>query len=145
MLLVRAGVCFAESVAASLIAAISISVFSPLVGQRYPVAQSLEFTLLLTTVGAAVFAFGILLSTLLGGGWTPLAVGIPVVAGIYTTTKSFDALRPFNPQDLFSAARTVHPPVWSPGPPPWAAISVVLAISLVLLFLSVFITEELEF
>ncbi len=146
MLLVRAAVCAGEAILAAMVPAISISGFSLLVGRSYPVIQSLEFALLLTTGGMVFFSFGILLSAFLGGGWAPVAVGVPVIAAIYTGTRSSEALRAYNPQDLFSGAATVQAPAWALAAPlPWSAIGVSIGVALALLLVSIAITERLEF
>jgi ABC-type transport system involved in multi-copper enzyme maturation permease subunit len=145
MLLARAGVCGGEAILTAIIPAVSISAFSRLAGRSYPVAQSCEFALLLVAGGMVFFGFGILLSAFLRGDWAPVAAGIPIIAATYTGTRSSDALRAYNPQDLFSGAGTVGAPDWALGMPPWAAIGVSLGAGLVFLLISIAITERLEF
>jgi ABC-type transport system involved in multi-copper enzyme maturation permease subunit len=146
ILLVRAAVGAGEAAVTAILPAMSISAFSLAIGRSYPVIQSLEFGLLLAAGGMAFFSFGILLSACLRGDWAPVAIGIPIIAGIYTGTRSSHALRAFNPQDLFSGAATVHAPQWALGAPlPWAALCVSIGAALVLLLISIVITERLEF
>jgi ABC-2 type transport system permease protein len=145
MLLVRTAVGAAEASATAILPAISISAFALLAHQTYSPLQSFEFALLLMAGGTAFFGLGILFATVLRGDAAPLAIGIPFIAGIYTATRSIEALRSLNPQDLFSGAATVHPPTWSLGTPlPWAAIFISIGIALVSLIASVLITERLE-
>lgn len=146
ILMVRAAVCAGEATTAAIIPAISISLFSHMIGRSYPVIQSLEFALLLVAGGLVFLSFGILLSAFLRGDWAQVAVGIPVIAGIYTVTRSRDALRAYNPQDLFSGATTVQAPAWALGAPlPWAAIGLSIGAALIFLLISMVITERLEF
>ena len=146
ILLARAAVCAGEAIVTAIVPALSISAYSLLIGRSYPVIQSVEFALLLTAGGMVFFSFGILLSAFLGGGWVPVAIGVPIIAGIYTGTRSSEALRAYNPQDLFSGASIVQAPAWALGSPlPWSAMSVSVAAALVLLLISIVITERLEF
>jgi ABC-type transport system involved in multi-copper enzyme maturation permease subunit len=146
ILLTRAAVCAGEATATAIVPAISISAYSLLIGRSYPVIQSVEFALLLTAGGMVFLSLGILLSTFLGGGWGPVAIGVPIIAGIYTGTRSSEALRAYNPQDLFSGAATVQAPAWALGSSlPWSAMGVSVAAALVLLLVSIVITERLEF
>jgi ABC-type transport system involved in multi-copper enzyme maturation permease subunit len=146
ILLVRAAVCAAEAAATAVLPATSISAFSLVIGQSYPVIQSLQFALLLTAGGMAFFSLGILLSARLRGDWAPVAIGIPVIAGIYTCTRSIPSLRAYNPQDILSAAATVQPPAWAIGSHiPWPAMLISLTVGLLLLAISIVITERLEF
>jgi len=110
------------------------------------VIQGLEFALLLAAGGMVFFSFGVTLATLFPGDGTPLAVGIPAIAGLYVLTRHEPGLRPLNPQDLFSGAAHIGPPAWAlSGAPPWAAIAASLGIAAFLLWLSVILTERLEF
>ena len=123
MILTRATVCAGEAAATAIVPAISISAYALLIGRSYPVIQSVEFALGLTAGGMALFSFGILLSAVVGGAWVPVAVGVPIIAGLYTGTRSSRTLRTYNPQDLFSGAATVHAPARALGPPlPWSAM-----------------------
>jgi ABC-type transport system involved in multi-copper enzyme maturation permease subunit len=145
ILLVRAGVGSGEAAITAIVPAISIPAFALMSGHRYPVVQSLEFALLLVAGGIAFFGFGILLSTILKGEWA-VAIGIPAIAGIDTGTRSSDALRAYNPQDLFSGAAAVHAPAWALAAPlPWAAMAGSIGAAVVLLAISIVITERLEF
>lgn len=146
MVLVRAAVGAAEAVAGAILPAITISAFAPLVGSRYPVVQSLEFALLLAAGGLVFLALGILLSAFLGGGWPPLAAGVSIIGAIYTGTRASDSLRAFNPQDLFTGAATVQPPAWALGSPlPWSAVAASLLAALVLVVISIVVTEKQQF
>ena len=146
MLLARAAVCAVEAILTAIIPAMSISAYALLIGRSYPVIQSVEFALLLTAGGMVFFSLGILLSTFPGAGWVPIAIGVPIIAGIYTGTRSSEALRAYNPQDLFSGAAAVHAPAWALGSSlPWSAMGVSFAAAAILLLVSIVITERLEF
>jgi len=146
MLSVRAGVGAAEAVAAAVLPSAAISAFSLAIGHTYPVIPGLEFAMLLAAGGIVFFSFGVLLSTLLPGDWAPLAVGIPAIAGLYSLTRHEPGLRWLNPQDLFSGAAHIQPPMWAlNGTPPWAAIAASLGIAAILLWVSVILAERLEF
>jgi ABC-type transport system involved in multi-copper enzyme maturation permease subunit len=146
ILMTRAGVGAAEAMVTAIVPAISISAYSLLIGHSYPVIQSVEFALLLTAGGMVFFSFGILLSAFVGGGWVPVAIGVPTIAGIYIGSHSSEALHAYNPQDLFSGAAAVHAPAWALGSPlPWSAMGVSVTAALVLLLVSIVITERLDF
>jgi ABC-type transport system involved in multi-copper enzyme maturation permease subunit len=146
ILLARAAVCAGEAIVTAIVPAMSISAYSLLIGRSYPVSQSVEFALLLTAGGIVFFSFGILLSAFLGGGWVPIAIGVPTIAGIYTGSRSIEAFRAYNPQDLFSGAATVQAPAWALGSPlPWSAMGASVTVALVLLLVSIVITERLDF
>lgn len=145
ILLVRAAVGAGEAAVTAILPAISISAFSLSIGRNYPLIQSLGFALLLAAGGMAFFSFGILLSACLRGDWAPVAIGIPIIAGIYTGTRSSQLLRAYSPQDLFSGAATVHAPEWGLSAPlPWAALGVSIGAALILLLISIVVTERLE-
>ena len=145
MLLIRAAVGAGEAAITAIVPAMSVSAFSLLIGRSYPVIQSLEFAALLTVGGMVFFSLGILLSTFVPGDWAPLAVGIPLIAGVYTGTRSIDPLRAFNPQDLFSGAANIRPPEWAIEMPlPWTALAVSIGIGLLLLLAAVIVTEKHE-
>jgi ABC-type transport system involved in multi-copper enzyme maturation permease subunit len=146
MTMVRVTMGLAEAVVAALLPAASVSAFALFIGQSYPVLQSLEFSLLLVGGGIVFFSLGVLLSTILRGDWTPLALGIPIIAGVYSATRSSSWLRPYNPQDLFSGAATVHAPAWALAMPlPWSALAISFAAALIFLLASMIVTEKLEF
>lgn len=146
LLLVRAAVGAGEATVTAMVPAMSIPMFALLIGQGYPVTQSLEFAALLVAGGMVFFSFGILLSTCLRGDWAPLAIGLPIVAGIYTGTRSTEALRAYNPQDLFSGAATVQAPAWALGASlPWSALGFSIGLAFALLLVSIVVTERLEF
>jgi hypothetical protein len=142
LLLARAAVGAGEAIATAIIPALSIPAFALLIGRTYPVLQSLEFSALLVAGGMVFFSLGILLSTLLRGDWAPLGIGIPIVAGIYTGTRSSEVFRVYNPQDLFSGAAGVQAPAWALGAPlPWDALGVSIGAALILLLVSIAVTE----
>jgi ABC-type transport system involved in multi-copper enzyme maturation permease subunit len=146
MLLARAAVGAGQAMVTAIVPAMSIPLFALLIGHSYPAIQSLEFAALLVAGGMVFFCLGILLSTLLRGDWAPLAMGIPIVAGIYTGTRSSEGLNAYNPQDLFSGAASVQAPAWALGPHlRWGALVVSIAAALILLLISIVITERMEF
>jgi hypothetical protein len=146
MLLARAGMGAAQAFATAIIPSMSVSLFSLLAGHTYPLIQTVEFALLLVAGGLAFFSLGLLLSIMLAVDWAPLAVGIPMIAAVYTFTRRQPGLRAYNPQDLFTGVAHLRLPMWAIGSPlPWTAIAVSMGIALILLLLSIVIAERLEF
>jgi ABC-type transport system involved in multi-copper enzyme maturation permease subunit len=81
---VRAGLGLAQWLAVVLVSSLMIPAFSPLIGERYALGDTLVHSLSLFTVGSIYFGLALLLSTVFNDLWRPLLITIcasVVVAG----------------------------------------------------------------
>jgi len=142
--LARAGVGMIEAFVLALVPSLGISTFAPLAGQHYPLIQAVQFALLLAAGCMVFYCLGLLLSTVSGHDWLPLAAGIALITWIYTSSKGHPALRHYNPQELFSGSEYIRAPEAALIGAPWAAIAVSLLVAAALVAVAATITEKLE-
>ena len=130
----RAVVGYLGIVAMALVPAIVVPFLSPQVGQHYPLAQALQFSLLWACSGSAIYALTSLLSYLMEGEYSAMLVSIPSLM-IYgallqlpwlARVPSFDIFHLMNGEDMPFFDETQHLITRSL---PWIALIVTLAVS----------------
>lgn len=138
LIAVRAAVGLIEMAALAMVPVVLLPVLSPiLVGQSYPVASPLAFSLIFIAWGSVAFSIGFLISTLVAGELN----GIAVCLGFYTVYSvirgtMFAKFASADPTYLMSGAnipffhRTAR---LFQGPIPWDAIAILGLVAVLIL------------
>ncbi len=132
---VRAVVGVLEAVALGLLPALVVPLVSRVLGQPYPVAHGLVHGGLLVLGGLVFYGFGAWLSAAVRGEYTPVLVGLCVVALVYFIVQPYADDVTVAPL----AVRLVNVPAVMAGPAdlaaglPWAGLAMSLAAAGVLL------------
>ncbi len=122
----RAAMGLGESLALAFIPSLAIAVFSPVIGQRYALADALVHATCLFTVGAMFFSLAFLLSTMFTDIWRPLLIagGVAVALSLCESTLDVNGFfRVMSGSTYFSA-----------GAIPWIGLLTSAAISAVMLY-----------
>ena len=130
----RAVVGYLGIVAMALVPAIVVPLLSPQVGQHYPLAQALQFSLLWACSGSAIYTLTCLLSYLMEGEYSAMLVSIPslMIYGAllqlpwFARVPSFDIFHLMNGEDMPFFDETQH---IITGSLPWIALIGTLAVS----------------
>jgi ABC-2 type transport system permease protein len=135
LIFVRAAVGLVEVVMLGLVPLMVITVISPLMGEHYPLAQSLQYSVLWSAGGAVIFGAAVLFSTVLAGeysGWIVCFLSVM----LYSAAVNITALQRFPQLDFFKMMSGSGMPYFSSaahlllGPLPWLRLSVILAVAL---------------
>jgi ABC-2 type transport system permease protein len=112
--LVRAAVGLIEVITLAMMPAIVIAAVSPIVHETYPVSQAVEFGLLWSAGGAALFSVAFLASSLFAGDYTAFVVAEIVLFGHTVSTQFVRIARPatrpylFTVQEIMSGFRMTY-------------------------------------
>jgi ABC-2 type transport system permease protein len=150
----RAVVGWIELAALAFLPSIVVVVVSPLAGQGYPLAQALQFSVLWTAGGSALYAVAFLASAMLAGEYTAFIVAWVIMFG-HTVTTQFIRLRYpalnrylFTVQEMMSGFRM---PYFDPhahmliGPFPLIIVMALIAFATALAAAAVVWTQQRDF
>ncbi len=135
LMMVRAAVGLAEVALLALVPAIAICAFSPMMGEHYPLAQALQFSVLWAAGGAVMLGASVLLSTVMAGeysGWIACFLSMM----FYSAAVNVTALQQFPGLNFFKIMSGAEMPYFSSashlltGPLPWLPLLVMMVIAM---------------
>jgi ABC-type transport system involved in multi-copper enzyme maturation permease subunit len=147
---IRALVGLAEVFALALVPAITIAVWSPMTGQSYPLAQSLQFTILWSIGGSAILGITILFSAIVASEYSAWILCFCSVM-LYSAAVNITGLQRFPSLDLFKTMSGSGMPYFDfsrhtlSGPLPWISLLVFLAIALSFIALADRLTQRQDY
>ena len=136
----RAVVGALELLALALVPSLLIPVFSPAVGEHYPLADALVYPLMVYAGGMVFYTLSLLLSTVFEDQLKPIIVGLGVAFGMSLvalfsrSAARYSVFRVMSGEDYFQR-----------GVVPWAGLAVCLALSAVLYFAALRVLERRDF
>jgi ABC-2 type transport system permease protein len=134
----RAGVGLAELLALATLPSLAIPLLSPLVGQHYPLSETVVHGACLFIVSAAFFSLALALSTVFNDLWRPLLTTCAVALVLGIGAALFPSLGgPFAVMSAESYFRD--------GSVPWLGLLISIAVSLVLLYSAARHVENCDF
>lgn len=141
----RAAVGAAEAIVLGFIPLLIVAILSPLIQRSYPLSQALMFATMFVLAGLIFFALGFFLSHLLRGEYSAPAVGLAGIAAFYILTK-LPRLGVLSVFDAMDGKKVLVGHTFLLGNDfPLATIAVSLAITAVLIGLSVTKTKARDF
>ena len=135
LIVTRAVVGLAEVALLALAPAVVVCGFSPLMGEHYPVAQALQFSLLWTAGGAIVFGAAVLLSSVITSEYSAW-IACFLCMMLYSAAMNVTALQQFPRLNFFKIMSGADMPYFSSasrlltGPLPWAMLLAMTAVAM---------------
>jgi ABC-type transport system involved in multi-copper enzyme maturation permease subunit len=146
---VRAAVGLLEMMVLALLPVMIVAVCSPLLQQRYPVSESLRFSLGWIGGGSVIFALTFLLSSLLSGEFTAL-VSAYIILVLHTFVAVWEPLKPYhlNVMQTIGGRRMLYENASGElllGPVPWTRLLILVLVAATMLAVSFHLTERRDF
>lgn len=137
---VRAGVGAAELLALAIVPTLLVWALSPLVGQRYSLADALAYALMTFAAGMFFYGLALLLSTLFGDQLKPILVGMAVSIAMGAVTLFSRRLAGYSVYNVMSGQK-----YFAEGVPPWAGLTACLALAALMFYASLRVLERRDF
>jgi ABC-2 type transport system permease protein len=137
---VRAGVGAVELLALAVVPTLLVWALSPLVGQRYKIADALAYALMTFAGGMFFYGLALLLSTVFGDQLKPILIGMAVAIAMGMVTLFSRRLAEYSVYKVMSGQR-----YFAEGVPPWAGLLVCLALAASMFFVSLRVLERRDF
>lgn len=137
---VRAGVGAAELLALAIVPTLLVWALSPLVGQRYSLADALAYALMTFAGGMFFYGLALLLSTLFGDQLKPILVGMAVSIAMGAVALFSRRLAEYSVYNVMSGQK-----YYAEGVPPWAGLTVCLALAALMFYASLRVLERRDF
>ena len=150
ILFTRALIGYLGVVAMALTPAILLPLGSRYIGQYYPVAQALGFSLLWACCGAVFYGYTFLLAHRMEGEYSAMLVAVPSLMG-YGFLMAFPWLARFPMLNIFSILNGEDLPFFDEsrhlliGPMPWIALIVMLIVATGFVFLAARRMQQRDF
>jgi ABC-2 type transport system permease protein len=137
---VRAGLGAVELLALAVVPTLFVWALSPVVGQRYSLADALAHALMTFAGGMAFYGFAFLLSTFFGDQLKPILVGMAVSIALGAVTMFSRRLAEYSVYNVMSGQR-----YFAEGVPPWAGLAACLALAALMFYVSLRVVERRDF
>jgi ABC-2 type transport system permease protein len=137
---VRAGLGAIELLALAVVPSLLVWALSPVVGQRYSLADALVYSLLTFAGGMFFYGLALLLSTLFGDQLKPIlaAMAVSIVMGLLSLFSR--RLAGYSVYNVMSGQK-----YFAEGVPPWAGLFVCLALAALMFYASLRVLERRDF
>jgi ABC-2 type transport system permease protein len=140
LLSVRAGVGAVELLALAVVPSLFVWALSPVVGQRYSLADALAYSLMTFVGGMFFYALALLLSTVFGDQLKPIlaAMAVSIVMGLLSMFTR--RLAEYSVYNVMSGQR-----YFAQGVPPWAGLVACVGLAALMFYASLRVLERRDF
>ncbi len=137
---VRAGLGAIELLALAVVPSLLVWALSPFVGQSYPLADVLAYSLMTFVGGMFFYGLAFLLSTLFGDQLKPILTAMAVSIAMGLLSLFDKRLAGYSVYNVMSGQR-----YFAEGVPPWAGMAVCLALAALMFYVSLRVLERRDF
>lgn len=137
---VRAGLGAVELLALAVVPSLLVWALSPIVGQRYPLADVFAYSLMTFTGGMFFYGLAVLLSTIFGDQLKPVLAGMAVSIAMGLLSLFSKRLAAYSVYSVMSGQR-----YFAEGAAPWAGLAACLALGGAMFYVSLRVLERRDF
>ncbi len=137
---VRASVGAVELLALAVVPSLLVWALSPLVGQRYSIADALAYSLMMFVGGMFFYGLAFLLSTVFGDQLKPILAGMVISILMGVLSMFSKRLAGYSVYNVMSGQR-----YFTEGSPPWAGLLVCLLLAALMFYVSLRVLERRDF